>query len=49
MKLIKKFDVITMFHVLEHLPNQVDTLKQLKKLLKPKGNIIIEIPHANDF
>lgn len=45
----KKFDVITMFHVLEHLPNQIDTLKQLKKLLKPKGNIIIEIPHANDF
>ena len=26
----KKFDVITMFHVLEHLPNQIDTLKQLK-------------------
>ena len=32
----KKFDVITMFHVLEHLPNQIDTLKQLKKLLNQK-------------
>ena len=44
-----KFDIITMFHVLEHLPYQVETLKVLKSKLKNKGKIIIEVPHAEDF
>ena len=45
----KKFDVITMFHVLEHIPHQVKILKILKSRLKNKGKIIIEVPHAEDF
>ena len=45
----KKFDIITMFHVLEHIPYQVSTLKFLKSKLKKKGKIIIEVPHAEDF
>ncbi len=44
-----KFDVITMFHVLEHIPNQIETLKILKSKLNNKGKIIIEVPHAEDF
>jgi predicted SAM-dependent methyltransferase len=45
----KKFDIITMFHVLEHIPFQVKTLKILKSKLKKNGKIIIEVPHAEDF
>lgn len=45
----EKFDVITLWHVLEHLPYQVNVLKDLKKKLKKKGKIIVEVPHANDF
>ena len=45
----KKFDIITMFHVLEHIPYQIKTLKLLKSKLKNKGKIIIEVPHAEDF
>ena len=45
----KKFDVITMFHVLEHIPKQIEILKILKSKLKKKGKIIIEVPHAEDF
>ena len=45
----KKFDIITMFHVLEHIPYQIKTLKLLKSKLKDKGKIIIEVPHAEDF
>ena len=45
----KKFDIITMFHVLEHIPYQVETLKLIKKKLKNKGKVIIEVPHAEDF
>ena len=44
-----KFDYITMFHVLEHLPKQILILKELKKKLKKNGKLIIEVPHANDF
>lgn len=45
----QKFDLITMFHVLEHMPYQVDILKALKSKLKNKGKIILEVPHAEDF
>ena len=45
----KKFDIITMFHVLEHIPYQTEILKVLKSKLKNKGKIIIEVPHAEDF
>lgn len=44
-----KFDIITMFHVLEHIPNQIKTLKLLRNKLKKNGLIIIEVPHAEDF
>lgn len=45
----KKFDTIFLFHVLEHLTNPIEELKNLKKFLKKNGAIIIEVPHGNDF
>jgi len=42
------FDVITLFHVFEHLLKPIETLKLLKSRLKPGGKIIIEVPHAED-
>ena len=44
-----KFDVITMFHVLEHLPNQINILKRLRQNLDNNGKIIIEVPSASDL
>lgn len=43
-----EYDLITLFHVLEHIPNQLETLKQLYKALAPGGKIMIEVPHAGD-
>ena len=48
-KLKTKFDSIFLFHTLEHLPNQLEVLVSLKKYLNIGGNLIIEVPHANDF
>lgn len=45
----KKFDLITMFHVLEHVPHQIDTLKKIHSKLVKKGKVIIEVPHAEEF
>ena len=42
-------DLITSFHVLEHIPNQCETLRSLHNLLAYNGTLIIEVPHANDF
>jgi len=42
------YDVITLFHVLEHLPDPIIELQNLKKLLNSNGKIIIEVPNSND-
>ncbi len=44
----KTFDIIVLFHVLEHLPNPIQFLKELKSFLKPSGKIFIEVPHIED-
>lgn len=44
-----KFDVIVLFHVLEHIQKPKIFLKNISKLLKPKGKIIVEVPNFNDF
>ena len=43
------FDVITSFHVLEHLPDQLNILKKFFKKLKNRGKLILEVPHAGDL
>ena len=48
-KFENKFDIITLFHTLHYLPNQIETLVELKKNLTKKGKIIIEVPCANDI
>jgi 2-polyprenyl-3-methyl-5-hydroxy-6-metoxy-1,4-benzoquinol methylase len=43
------FDVITMWHVLEHIPNLNDYILELKRLLKPNGTILIAVPNFKSF
>lgn len=43
------FDVITMWHVLEHVPNLEEHILELKRLLKPNGTIIIAVPNFKSF
>lgn len=43
-----KFDLITLFHVFEHITDPLDSLKMLRKALKPGGKVFIEVPHAGD-
>jgi|TARA_B110000902_G_scaffold141423_1_gene163319 SAM-dependent methyltransferase len=43
------YDVITLWHVLEHLPNLQEDLKTFKRLLKPNGRIIVAVPNFNSF
>ncbi|RDI48163.1 class I SAM-dependent methyltransferase [Aquicella lusitana] len=43
-KLDKPFDLITLMHVLEHLPDPKQWLKDLHRLLNPDGLVLIQVP-----
>lgn len=53
----KQFDIIALWHVLEHLPEPMETLRQLIGLLSTNGKLFIAVPnykswdanHYNDF
>jgi len=41
----KQFDIITAWHVIEHVPDLTQTIKHLKSLLKKDGTIFIAVPN----
>ncbi len=43
------FDIITMWHVLEHVPNLEFQIKELKRLLNPNGTLVIAVPNFKSF
>ncbi|WP_137045761.1 class I SAM-dependent methyltransferase [Pseudolabrys sp. FHR47] len=46
-----KFDLITLFHSLEHMPDPVEDLASLRNKLAPGGILLVEVPNgmANFF
>ena len=43
----EKFDIISFFEVLEHLDNLSQFIEQIKKILKPKGYIVLSVPNRD--
>lgn len=43
------FDVISMWHVLEHVPKLNERIEDLKRLIKPNGIIIIAVPNCSSL
>jgi SAM-dependent methyltransferase len=43
------FDVITMFHVLEHVPNLMEYIESLKSLLSSDGHLIVAVPNFKSY
>ncbi len=41
------FDVITLWDVMEHTPDPLDTLRTISRILKPDGLLVITTPNAN--
>lgn len=46
---LEKFNVIILFHVLEHIIDPVEFLKKLKSMLSTNGKIIVEVPNSDDL
>lgn len=45
----KKFDVITLWHVLEHVPNLEAYINKILNLLQSEGTLVIAVPNYNSF
>jgi 2-polyprenyl-3-methyl-5-hydroxy-6-metoxy-1,4-benzoquinol methylase len=45
----KNFNIITLWHVLEHVHELNETLIQLKKLLDKSGKLVIAVPNIGSF
>jgi 2-polyprenyl-3-methyl-5-hydroxy-6-metoxy-1,4-benzoquinol methylase len=43
-----RYSLVTMFHVLEHLSDPINTLISIKSKLKEGGTLLIEVPNSND-
>lgn len=45
----QQFDVVTLWHVLEHLPNLEETLQTIASFVKPGGHLIIAVPNYKSY
>jgi len=43
------YDVVTLFHVFEHMTDPIESLASLRDKMGVSSKIIIEVPHASDF
>ncbi|HSR69753.1 MAG TPA: class I SAM-dependent methyltransferase [Acidobacteriota bacterium] len=45
----QSFDLVTLFHTLEHLPQPFSYLRNLKKLMRPPGKLIVQVPNTGSL
>jgi SAM-dependent methyltransferase len=45
----ESFDVVTMWHVLEHLPEPVTALRRVHRLLNPGGLLLFALPNIDSY
>ena len=45
----EKFDVVTLWHVLEHVPDARGCLEQVRRRIKPDGLLIVSVPNLSSL
>lgn len=46
---VKKYDVITLWHVLEHLPDLNKRIEEIGALLEEKGTVVVAVPNYKSY
>lgn len=46
---VNAFDVVVMLHVIEHLPDPVETLREIRKVIRPGGVLVVETPRFDSL
>ena len=44
-----RFDIITMWHVLEHVHKLNDRMKKINEILKPDGTLVVAVPNSDSW
>jgi 2-polyprenyl-3-methyl-5-hydroxy-6-metoxy-1,4-benzoquinol methylase len=45
----QSFDIVTLFHVMEHVPNPRQVLAEVGRILKKDGSIILQVPNIDSW
>ena len=45
----KTFDVVTLWHALEHMPDLQNTIKKIQQLVKAGGTLVVAVPNFKSF
>src|SRR3989344_3566741 len=43
------FDIVTAWQTLEHISDPLPFLRAIRRVLKPRGTLIVEVPNLNDW
>ena len=43
------FDVVTLFHVMEHVPNPRDLLVEVRRILQVGGRVVLQVPNIESW
>jgi 2-polyprenyl-3-methyl-5-hydroxy-6-metoxy-1,4-benzoquinol methylase len=45
----RSFDIVTLFHVMEHVTNPREVLKEVARILKPEGSVVLQVPNIDSW
>ena len=45
----ESFDFVTLFHVMEHVPNPREVLAEAFRILRPRGALILQVPNIDSW
>jgi 2-polyprenyl-3-methyl-5-hydroxy-6-metoxy-1,4-benzoquinol methylase len=45
----ENFDIVTLFHVVEHLPDPRDLLEEVRRILHPAGRVVLQVPNIESW
>lgn len=43
------FDLVIIWHVLEHMPDPRGTLEEIRRILRPKGKLVVAVPNYSSW